>query len=68
MPLPPERSDPGYGLLMHEAAAQADEMTRAGRMSVQFLDDADHTFTNQAPRHALIRAVAEHLSRRYLPK
>src|SRR5206468_653836 len=59
------RSDPGYPLLTFSAAKKVEEMSRAGRLSVHFIEDADHTFTRRAARQALEGAILEHLCRRY---
>ncbi len=61
------RSDPGHALLTHSALSKVNAMCTAGRLSVSFIDDADHTFSRRAPRRALVRAVTQYLSRRYVP-
>ena len=38
-------SDPGYGLLTFHARRKVKELLRAGKMSVFFIDNADHTFS-----------------------
>jgi hypothetical protein len=58
-------SDPGYGILTLQARRTVDELCRTGQMRVQFVADADHTFSRRAARHALAEAITEHLSRRY---
>jgi alpha-beta hydrolase superfamily lysophospholipase len=62
------RSDPGYGILTFYARRKVQELRRAGRLSLYFLDGADHTFSGRGPRRALAEALAEHLGRRYLPR
>jgi hypothetical protein len=42
------------------------ELCRSGKVSVHFIDDADHTFSRRCRRQALGQALAEHLARRYL--
>ena len=59
------RSDPGYGLLDLYARREVDALRRAGGLSLYFFDDADHTFSRRAARLALVRAIADHLERRY---
>jgi len=61
------RSDPGYGLLMLGAKQKVKELLRAGRMSLYFFDDADHTFSRRPARRALAQAITDHLGRRYHP-
>ena len=61
------KSDPGHALLTYSALRKVNELCTAGRLSVTFIDDADHTFSRRAPRRALVRAIGEYLSRRYLP-
>lgn len=59
------RSDPGYGILMHHARRKVDKLRRAGTLNVDFVENADHTFSQRAARRALEEAIAEHLVRRY---
>jgi pimeloyl-ACP methyl ester carboxylesterase len=59
------RSDPGYRLLVHHARRKVSELCRSGRMSVHFIEQADHTFSRRPLRRALGEAIAEHLYRRY---
>lgn len=59
------RSDPGYGILEHQAKRKVEELRHAGMLSVYFLEDADHTFSRRGPRRALEQAIIEHLMRRY---
>lgn len=59
------RSDPGYGLLTLHAADKTDELRRAGVMTVHFLDQADHTFSQRTTRQALTDAILDHLTCRH---
>src|SRR6185437_179292 len=59
------RSDPGYDLLHFYAGREVKELRAAGKMSMYFLDDANHTFISRASRRALGQAIGEHLDRRY---
>lgn len=59
------RSDPGYGLLTLDAGRKVHEMRRDGRMSVYFIEDADHTFSRRAARCALGQALTQHFVQRY---
>jgi pimeloyl-ACP methyl ester carboxylesterase len=61
------RGDPGHALLQYSARREVNELCAAGKMSVSFIDGADHTFTRRAARRALVEAITDHLCRRYLP-
>lgn len=53
--------DPGYNLLIHGAGHYAKRAIRSGHIQLQYIANADHTFSRQAPRLALIQAITEHL-------
>ncbi len=59
------RSDPGYGILTFHAQRKVNELCRAGKLSLHFIDDADHTFSRHTARRALGLAIAKHLGGRY---
>jgi alpha-beta hydrolase superfamily lysophospholipase len=59
------RSDPGYDILALHAGRKMDDLLRRGKMSVYFMDDADHTFSRLAARRALEKAIGNHLAERY---
>jgi pimeloyl-ACP methyl ester carboxylesterase len=61
------QGDPGHALLQYTAQREVNELCSVGKMSVSFIDGADHTFTRRAARRALIEAIGHYLSRRYLP-
>ena len=58
-------TDPGYSILTSQAGRQAGQMRRSGRLRVNFIDDADHTFSRHAARQKLIDALSRHLCERY---
>ncbi|MFO0878175.1 MAG: alpha/beta fold hydrolase [Gemmataceae bacterium] len=59
------RSDPGYDLLETGAGKEMENLCRAGKAEVHFIEDADHTFSRRAAREAFLSALAAHLCRRY---
>jgi hypothetical protein len=58
-------TDPGYSILVSQAGLQARRMLRRGQLTVEFIDNADHTFSRQAARQNLIEVLSRHLQRRY---
>ena len=58
-------SDPGYPLLMHQAAQTVRKMRRSGRLSIEFLDQADHTFSRDHARQRLFDAIRSALNATY---
>jgi alpha-beta hydrolase superfamily lysophospholipase len=58
-------TDPGYRILTFYAGKKVNAMRRSGRMSVRFMDGADHTFSRRTARQALAQALIDHLCRRY---
>jgi len=59
------KSDPGYGILMAQAARVARGMSRSGRLTFEFFENADHTFSRRECRLRLIESVARHLQQRF---
>jgi len=59
------RSDPGYSLLMRSARRKTKQLCRAEKMSIHFIEDADHTFSHEAPRRNLLGAVSTYLCQQY---
>jgi alpha-beta hydrolase superfamily lysophospholipase len=53
--------DPGFSLLMSSARRKVKQLCRAGKMSLHFIKDADHTFSRHASRQALLEAIAAYL-------
>lgn len=58
-------SDPGYSILNCHASRKANELRASGRLSITFIEEADHTFTVKAARNELIHEIASHLRKRY---
>jgi dienelactone hydrolase len=58
-------SDPGYRILTFHAARKVKQLSRAGKIDVLFVGDADHTFSMRGPRAKLIEVLGDHLCRRY---
>jgi hypothetical protein len=58
-------NDPGHFLLMYQARRKATRMIRAGQLECSFISDADHTFSTESSRTALIEAVTHYLHKRY---
>ena len=57
--------DPGHFILMLQAKRKAKQLCRAGRLNVFFVQNADHTFSNDRARSAITQCVSTHLIKRY---
>jgi alpha-beta hydrolase superfamily lysophospholipase len=55
--------DPGYSILMDGAKSVAKKALKTGRIRLQFIRKADHTFSTVEPRNDLIKKVSDHLKR-----
>jgi alpha-beta hydrolase superfamily lysophospholipase len=53
--------EPGIALLRDQGGAATRRLEREGKLDVEFIDGADHTFTDRAARAALTTALAERL-------
>lgn len=60
------RADPGYDLLTIYARRKVNELCRAAALSINFIEEADHTFSRRTTRQALAQALSTHLARRYV--
>lgn len=58
-------TDPGYDILMSNAKGAVRKYMRKKMIDIQFVEDADHTFTTNAHRVELVNKVIDHLVRRY---
>ncbi len=58
-------TDPGFGILNFHAKRKASRLRATGRLKIEFIDDADHTFTIRAARVELIEALTNYVCRRY---
>lgn len=56
--------DPGHEILMANAKRTATKAIRQGRIRLQFIQDADHTFSKYARRRELIEQLVAHIDRR----
>ena len=59
------RSDPGFGILNFHARKRSNQLQAKGILKINFIEDADHTFTMQAARKDLIEAVSHYLRTNY---
>lgn len=57
--------DPGYDMLAAEARHTARKALVRGDLAVQFIDEADHTFSGEDARLRLVTATRDHLLQRY---
>jgi pimeloyl-ACP methyl ester carboxylesterase len=53
------RTDPGYPMLMEQAGSEVQRLRNANALTIDFLADADHTFTPFAAQAALQLLLAE---------
>ena len=59
------RFDPGYDILMFNAAPAVKHLRRNGTLQLWRIDDADHTFQTRHSREVMIDSVTRHLAERY---
>jgi alpha-beta hydrolase superfamily lysophospholipase len=57
--------DPGRDILMHEARRVVRQASRAGRLRIEAIPEADHTFTQSRPRQDLVERILRHVTARY---
>lgn len=57
------RDDAGYDVLMSMAGKTARKLQKKARLSLQFVEKADHTFSRYHPRCQAINKVLEHFKR-----
>lgn len=62
------RSDPGHALLEASAGRELGRLCRSGRVTVRYIEDADHTFSRRAARAVFVATVGDHLCDRYRPE
>jgi predicted ATP-grasp superfamily ATP-dependent carboligase/alpha/beta superfamily hydrolase len=58
-------SDPGWDMVAAGARQAANKGIKRGDLSVQFIADADHTFSNEAARLRLVTCMRTHLQQRF---
>jgi alpha-beta hydrolase superfamily lysophospholipase len=61
------RADPGYPMMMFHAKSKANQLRRAGKLYVSFIENANHTFSGRVPREILVQSVCQYLCGRYPP-
>jgi alpha-beta hydrolase superfamily lysophospholipase len=59
-------SEIGYDILMSNAKGAVKKLTKNNMMSIQFIQDADHTFTMNKHRLELANILIKHLKKRYM--
>lgn len=60
--------DPGRDILMAGAKLTATRALRSGQLRLETIPGGDHTFSQSAPRAALLRTLADHLAPRAQPQ
>jgi alpha-beta hydrolase superfamily lysophospholipase len=60
------RFDPGYDILMFNAAPAVKRLRRQGALKLWRIEDADHTFETRKSREVMIDSITRHLGGRYL--
>jgi alpha-beta hydrolase superfamily lysophospholipase len=58
-------NDPGLELLQEQGGATVDRLHTRGKLGIEVIEGADHTFTDLAARARLAALIAEHLSRNH---
>jgi len=56
------RKDPGYDILMMGAGKVVKKLIRRGEINIDFIENADHTFSKVVPRCDLIKMVLKNVS------
>lgn len=57
------RSDPGYDILMSNAAKTVKKLKKLKRIDFQFVENADHTFSKYKPRRDAINNIIQYLKK-----
>jgi alpha-beta hydrolase superfamily lysophospholipase len=57
--------DPGWDMLQDGARQTAQRAIRNGDLALEFIDDADHTFSREAARRRVVAAIGRRLSDRF---
>jgi hypothetical protein len=60
--------DPGRDILMAGAKLTATRALRSGHLRLEMIPGGDHTFSQSAPRAALLRRLADHLAPQVQPQ
>jgi len=57
--------EPGRDILMHEAKRTVRRATKAGRLDLELIPGADHTFSHWTARRDFTQRLLDHFARRY---
>ena len=60
------RNDPGYDILLTNAKGTVKKLLKKEKISIDFIENADHTFSKQKPRCELIDLIVNKLSKKYI--
>ena len=58
-------NEPGHFMLMYQARRKATQLMREGHLRCFFIQNADHTFSNEQARRSLIQSLADYLRGRF---
>lgn len=58
-------TDPGREILMSDAKATINKLLQTGAVSIDVIENADHTFKARNPRQQLIQHITNHIIQRY---
>ena len=54
------RNDPGYDILMTNAGRTAKKLLKSNKISINFIENADHTFSKYTPRTDVLNTITKH--------
>ena len=57
------RSDPGYDILMTNAARSVKKLQNKNKLDINFIESADHTFSKYIPRQDLLTTIKSHFQK-----
>lgn len=57
------KSDPGFDILMTNARKTVKALQKKGGIDIQFIENADHTFSKYKPRRDIITKLTQHLQK-----
>jgi alpha-beta hydrolase superfamily lysophospholipase len=58
-------TDPGYDLLMAHAGRAVKKLVKEGEVTIEFIANANHTFTSRPARREVISRITRHIAKRY---
>jgi len=59
------RSDPGYDILMTNSGKTVNKLKKKNRLNIDFIENADHTFSKYQPRREAINLILNHLKDKF---